>query len=136
MSKEVIYKTHFSRELLVSGECLGYKYWIMNFGTHPVAYVEIPKNHKLYGERRYSIDIDVHGGITYTSPELYIAPYEEIKDSWFIGWDYGHAGDYLGWFAEFGYYTPEYKKWTTKEIQQDVFNVCKQLKELEKVEDK
>ena len=28
----------------------GYQYWIINLGSHPTAYVEIPESHKYYGK--------------------------------------------------------------------------------------
>ena len=44
--KKMVYSSKRKRELLDSGEYLGYNYYILNLGTHPTAYVEIPKNHK------------------------------------------------------------------------------------------
>lgn len=73
-------------------------------------------------------DIPAHGGITYTDDNLTVCPLNDTD--WFIGWDYAHYNDYLG-YEEM--YPKEIqiqdKKWTTKEIQEEVFNVCKYLKE-------
>lgn len=131
--KKMIYSSKRKIELLGKGKYLDYNYYILNLGTYPTAYVEIPKNHKYYLKDFYEIDIDVHGGITYSDNYLFINENEKITNCWFIGWDYAHLGDYDG--CEM--IMPEEfrvggKKWTTMEILQDVRSVCKQLKESEK----
>lgn len=132
-AKEMIYGTNRIVDVLDSGKCFGYQYYILNLGTHPTAYVEIPNTHSCYKKRYDEIDIDVHGGLTYSKDYLYIPENENLKNSWFIGWDYAHAGDYFGYNENFLLYLQERnnKKWTTKEIQQDVYSVCEQLKEME-----
>lgn len=134
--KEMIYQKDEKRELLDSGICFGYKYYILNLGTHPTAYINIPKRHPFYNKDNYEIydicyDIEVHGGLTYSKGYLWISDNEKIK-GWFIGWDYGHYGDYAGYEEML----PKNirvggKKWTTEEIREEVYNVCKQLKEQE-----
>lgn len=133
--KEMIYQKDRKREVLDKGKCLGYEYYILNLGTHPTAYINIPEYHKFFGrlyDEIYDIcDIEVHGGLTYSEKELWISDSEKIE-GWFIGWDYVHYGDYAGYEEMF----PEHiriggKKWTTEEIREEVYNVCKQLKEQE-----
>lgn len=127
--KEMKYQTNRRKELLDSGKCMGYNYYILNLGTHPTAYVEVPKDHKYYLKHYDEIDINVHGGLTYSEEKLFLEN-EVLFESWFIGWDYAHFDDYLG-HEEL--YPEEYrtngKKWTTEEIKEEVYNVCKQLKE-------
>lgn len=48
----------------------------------------------------------------------------------FIGWDYSHYGDYLGYDRYYGC-DKEDKKWTTQEIFEEVKDACYQLKQLE-----
>lgn len=130
-AKEMKYGPNRITELLDTGKCFGYTYYIMNLGTHPTSYVEIPSNHKLYRKNYHNIDIEVHGGLTYSDDTLYIGENKKIQNSWFIGWDYAHWGDYTGYSEVMtSMYDKTDKKWTTKEIQQDVFNVCKQVSEL------
>ena len=130
--KEMIYKSEQKREVLDSGYCFGFRYYILSLGSHPTAYVEIPVNHLLY--RKYymeiedmGIDIDVHGGLTYSSDYLFLENGKELE-GWFIGWDYNHYSDYSGILN----FRPkdELKKWTTKEIQEEVMSVCHQLNNL------
>lgn len=128
------YKVEFNQheekqELLYQGTYKAYNFYIKNmYGDYPTAYIEIPKKSKLYGlfYGDYAESIDVHGGITYSKRHLYIGDDIELKDSWFIGWDYAHAGDYISFLPFKGG-----KKWTTEEILEDVIKVCKKLKKYE-----
>ena len=58
---------------------------------------------------------------------------DEMLNGWFIGWDYAHYNDYCGYdetlpieFKRGG------KKWTTEEIQEEVYFVCRQLRKVDK----
>jgi len=122
----MIYQADIKRELLYKNTYKDFNYYIMSMGTHPTAYIEIPKNNKFYKmdyNKIYDIcDVDVHGGLTYSNSYL-----RDIKDnSWFIGWDYAHAGDYMGYYKDFSKYgistinsLQDEKKWTTEEIIED-----------------
>lgn len=83
--KQMKYSFHRNRELLASGKYKGYQFYILNLGTCPTAYIEIPQGHKLYFVSYDSIDLDVHGGLTYSEKSLWISNKEELIDSWFIG---------------------------------------------------
>lgn len=129
--KQMIYSHNRKREVLDSGKCCNYNYYILNLGAFPTAYIEIPINHKLYSKHYDNIDIDVHGGLTYSGNYLWIDDETELKDSWFIGWDYAHYDDYLGYEKMYPIeMQTEGKKWTTEEIQEEVMDVCKQLERL------
>lgn len=122
------YQSNRCRELLAEGKYKGYKFYIYNLGTHPTAYIEIPNNSKLYGKSIGEVDISVHGGITYAESELV-----DLKDNWFIGWDYAHFGDYLGYEEMYpNELQTDGKKWTAKEILEEVFNAIDQIIEIEK----
>lgn len=60
---------------------------------------------------------------------LYIENEQKIEGK-FIGWDYGHAGDYAGYYGNEEVWEDE-KKWTTQEIYEEVKEACYQLKQLE-----
>lgn len=129
--KEMKYGFERENELLEKGKELGFTYYIINLGTHPTAYIEIPKGHKLYNKDCKDIykevDIDVHGGLTYSRNYLWIGKNQKIE-GWFIGWDYAHYGDYLGCEERF----PKElrtcgKKWTTEEILEEVKEACKKI---------
>lgn len=135
--KEMIYQTERKIETLDTGYCLGLLYYILNLGTHPCAYVKIPKTHKFYKKDYDDIDIDVHGGLTYSRDFLWVSENQKVK-GWFIGWDYAHYGDYLGFemlpiFNNLAKQQNKDKRWSTEEIFKDVKEVCYQIqKDIEK----
>ena len=123
-------------ELLCKCKYKNYNYYVLNLGTHPPAYIEIPKENKLYRKSydeiyKIGCDIDVHGGLTYSNNELMGVK----SENWFIGWDYAHCGDYCG-YEEF---MPESirtygKKWTTEEIIEECKNAIDQIIDFESKE--
>lgn len=138
MLKEMIYQSDRKIELLFNDIYKNYHYYILNLGTHPTAYIEIPKKNKLFGmdyDEIYNMgyDIDVHGGFTYSSDHLNISKNTTMQGSWFIGWDYAHAGDYAGYYEEMESYglcsfsKINNKKWTTEEIIEECKNAIDQI---------
>ncbi len=119
--KEMVYQKDRKTEVLYSGTYKGYDFYIMNLGTHPTAYVDVSNNQLLNGKYYGKIDIDVHGGLTYSADHLVIDT--GLIIGWFIGWDYAHFSDYSGLFPE---ELQTQKKWTTKEIFEDVKSVIEQ----------
>lgn len=113
-------------EVLADEQYRGYRFVIMNYGTHPCAYIVIPIGHPLWGkqycESQILKNIDVHGGFTFTDKHPW------IDDQWCIGWDYAHCDDYAAYYELFtsplGRTT---KKWTTAEILEEVKQVIDQL---------
>ena len=100
---------------LCSGVYKGYEFEILSYGTHPCAYIRIPKDHKLYQAAlncRYTDELllNCHGGVSFTG---YLHP--KRNDNWWVGWDYSHLGDYTSHCLS---YTD--KKWTTEEILDEV----------------
>lgn len=132
--KEMVYK-YFAEngqeviDMLDEGVYKGFHYVIVSYGTHPCAYVEIPGGHKLYdvSNKDELVDINCHGGITYVSKIGIIKPSNKNhRDGRWIGWDYAHCMDYCYSLYDFEFFH-EGKKWTTKEIFEDVKNVIEQL---------
>ena len=124
--KEMEYKSVVNKpkeyEILCQSRYMGYKVLIVNYFTHPCAYIGLPSNHK-YDHVYYDdiCDIDCHGGLTYSSDDHAVV--KELQYSgWFIGWDYAHSGDLCGTFPRLGD-----KKWTTMEIINECMSVVKQL---------
>ena len=130
--EKIVYKQLLSkdREVLENGLYNGYKFWIISYGSHPCAYVELQDTHPYYGKCNcdaYDLDIDVHGGITFGDFGLG----STISNKHFIlGWDYNHFNDY-NYNDDIRGYSSCGKKWTTEEIFEDVKNVINQLKEVE-----
>ena len=134
--KKMEYGKERRTELLCKSKYKNYNYYVLNLGTHPTAYIEIPKENKLYRKSydeiyKIGCDIDVHGGLTYSNNELMGVK----SENWFIGWDYAHCGDYCG-YEEF---MPESirtygKKWTTEEIIEECKNAIDQIIDFESKE--
>ena len=130
--KEMIYQKDRKVEVLDTGFCYGYLYYILNLGTHPTAYIKIPETHLYHKCKSYNeMPLDVHGGLTYMEDYLHVENGQTIEGK-FVGWDYGHICDYTGYrelFGGFGF--EDEKKWTTEEIFAEVKEACYQLKEAE-----
>ena len=120
--KPMIYQIDRKIELLYALNYKNYNFYIFNLGTHPTAYIEIPKGHKFYKKHYDRINLNVHGGLTYSDSELMGID----TKNWFIGWDYAHLGDYIGYEEQYGI-NPKDKKWTTEEIIKDCENAIDQL---------
>ncbi len=127
--KEMEYTTNLKfTGILDKGIKDGFYWCIVSLGIHPCAYVAVTKDHPYFEKNVDDIPIDVHGGITYDSNDLQWNPVL-LEDVWWIGWDYGHAGDFSGCYLRPKMtFTPEEKKWTTQEIKNEVFKVIEQLK--------
>ena len=83
-------------QILDEGTYNNYHYIIVSYGTHPCAYVKLPKNHKWYGKHYDYIPIKCHGGLSYTSGSGVVFPddHPNHSDGFWIGWDYSHYDDY------------------------------------------
>ena len=134
--KEMKYGKERRTELLCKGKYKNYNYYVLNLGTHPTAYIEIPKENKLYRKSydeiyKIGCDIDVHGGLTYSNNELMGVK----SENWFIGWDYAHCGDYCGYEECMPESIRTYgKKWTTEEIIEECKNAIDQIIDFESKE--
>jgi hypothetical protein len=120
----------FPAYLIAMGEHAGYTFYVKNLnGRHPTAYICVPEGHPLYGKcLTDEIPLKVHGGVTYAEGRLYHAE----GSGWYIGWDYGHAGDYAAYYEEGSYLYENSKRWTVDEIIDECVSACEQLEEMEK----
>ena len=123
--KEMIYDGREKREILYEGRYRNFHFVIVSYGSHPCAYVKIPKGHPCYGMDYDDIDVDVHGGLTFGDDLDHVLAHRGLNTFW-IGWDYAHCGDCYQ-----TRYIPDDtgRKWTTKEIYEDVKSVIRQLGE-------
>jgi len=124
------YDKHQSAPIaLARGKYKGFPFLILSLGTHPTAYVCVPKGHKFYKKGYSTINasgiITPHGGVTYTGE--FVAK-SSITDKWWVGWDYAHPlmGDYTPLLPDNFYHT-DAKKWTREEVISEVKDVIDQL---------
>jgi hypothetical protein len=128
--KEMVYKNYMENgqeviEILDEGIYKSFHYVIVSYGTHPCAYIEIPKDN--VSDEDELIDISCHGGITYVSTAgLFKPSNKNHRDGHWIGWDYAHCMDYCYSLYNSGLLNDN-KKWTTKEILEEVKDVIEQL---------
>jgi len=114
-------------EQIAAGTYKGLDYYVLSLGTHPCGYVNVVGT-KLYGKDYDDIDIECHGGLTYANKSL-----RTVNDTgWFIGFDYAHYGDYMGYDSLYSFdLTSDDKRWTTEEIVEECKNVIEQIIRLE-----
>ena len=88
MSKEPTSFSFFHRGFPCLG-CIG------NLETW-CGYVGVGEEHPLYKIHYDDIEIEVHGGLTFSSCDL---PYDGVSEVWWLGFDCAHAGDRIPGFS-------------------------------------
>lgn len=123
--------------VIAQGSYNGLNYYVKNInGRHPTAYVEIPQGHKAYNMNFDSIQddyvsLEVHYGVTYEDNVLLAVDNEGSRGHKFVGWDYGHAGDFEGYYmGTGGVLETSSKRWTTEEIVEECKSAIDQINAL------
>jgi hypothetical protein len=128
--KQMIYTLNRKNkgEILATGTYKNFKYYVVSYGTHPCAYVDV-SNTLLANKDYHENDIDCHGGLTYGRDYLSAVDTGRANGKWYIGWDYDHYGDYTSnpFINMFGIYGECEKRWTTEEIVAECKNVINQI---------
>lgn len=126
MIKEMEYTNYTRLELLDSGVYHNRKYQIINYGTHPCAYVEF--HHELKRDSDEWYDTPCHGSITFDD----YPHWDKTDVTYYIGWDYAHSTDWLGYLSAEENIKEHRKKWTTESIFEEVKQVIDYLNEMRK----
>ena len=116
-------------------ELSGYKCKVWRHRTYGAlnGYVAIPKGHKMWGQPYESIDVEVHGGLTY-------AEEDKVTGEWVLGFDCNHADDFAPKLAltlmkyvdkstedlEFRMKATKYRDWVY--VKEQVCSLARQLK--------
>ena len=122
--------------VIAQGFYNGLNYYVKNInGRHPTAYVEIPQGHKAFGMDFCNYEfpqlIEVHGGVTYQDSVLLTVDDDGERGHKFVGWDYGHAGDFEGYYiGTGGVLETSGKRWTTEEIVEECKSAIDQINAL------
>lgn len=114
--KPMIYRSKYCEEILCHDTYNGYEFVVKSYGSHPCAYIGIPKGHKFYKKNYSDVVFDelnnyIHFGLTYSQFGIHGL----MTDKWVIGWDYSHYTDHSG-FSEI----TMGKRWMTEEILEEV----------------
>ena len=113
--------------ILATDTYKGLTYYVLNLGTHPCAYVDVTGTDLQYKDYN-DIDIECHFGLTYSREYLNGVN----RKGWFIGWDYAHCDDYVGYKEPFfETMRSKGKRWTTEEIVAECKDVIDQIIEME-----
>lgn len=133
LEMEYGYEMGKEKKVLAEGEFKKYPFKIISYGTHPCAYIGLTKKSRFYREKYENIDLPVHGGLTFggTLPWL-------DRGFYWIGWDYSHLYDFTGIhlnpaltkYSE--YFIKNKKRWTVKEMLQEVEEAIRKLDRMEK----
>lgn len=107
-------------ETIATGSHNGYDFKILWYRYHPNAYIRIPESHPHYGKDYTEIDDKgiVHCGFTFSGKNL--NKKYGLPDGWYLGWDYGHIGDYADYHVGCKL---DGRRWTVSEITAE----CRQI---------
>lgn len=134
--RKMKYEPSFSYKLLYANIKDGYHIAVVSYGTHPCAYVSVPKGHPYYGKAWDEIPIECHGGVTFSEPNCSFIKWNDDcakEDIWWIGWDYAHFGDFSGIYMLPGHEPfTDTSVWETRLIKDECLDVVKQLKKAAK----
>jgi hypothetical protein len=87
-------------------------------------YILIPEGHPLHGKHYDDIDVEVHGGLTFSEKASDLTHWKEIKEedrkSWVIGFDTCHCDD-------------NSENWNKEKVRKETNKLLKQLKKLSKL---
>jgi hypothetical protein len=139
-----LYSGYEQDKIVASGifTLTGYKnkihWFIRTRGYFPTAYVEyIGENKDLsLNGLDDSLHNKVHGGITYFDVGVPGHRTEDFEGglACYVGWDYAHDGDYVGFLF---LNRKDAKKWSLEEVKSEVFDECEAMIKLygEKIEE-
>lgn len=118
-------------EVIAQGEYNNFKYYVLNLGTHPCAYIDVTDTKLVgmeFGDIYYKTKIECHCGFTYS--RNYLTSVDESGKRYYIGWDYAHYGDYIGYETMFpSELIMGSKMYNTAEMVQECKNVINQIVE-------
>jgi hypothetical protein len=88
------------------------------------AYIGVPKGHPFYGKGYNDINIECHGGLTFSEPA-----HDKWPDGfWWFGWDYAHFGDAAFYDLDHGGIGSADLPWEPSCVKQQFTDVIKQFR--------
>ena len=143
MKKEtnVLYEYREVSACVAGGTVGRYEYCVVTNSRVPCAYVKLPNDHPYFNKNYGECEIEVHGGLTYSDIDCRT---QEGNTGWWLGWDYGHFGDFTDTYLEIQMFNAilagtQYegasigadKIWTVDEIVNECHSVIGQLRAVE-----
>ena len=92
-----------------------------------IAYIKLSENSPFRNKHYNEIPLGVHGDLTFSGNNATVLKGIAIREDWWIGWDYGHFGDYIH-----GDSKSSSKVWTLEEVEAEVHKAILDLVNLEK----
>lgn len=107
-------------EVLYLGKYKKYDFFVLNLGTHPTAYIRIPKTHPFFGKsyEECSPNEPIIEPLTFSDSSAIFKDSlnQKVPDGWYLGIDFAHMGDWLGYWSEEENIKWGNHKYTTAEI--------------------
>ena len=121
------YSDTYQIEILKEGEFARRHFVILSIGYYPCAYVEFFD--EIDEDSLKWENIPCHGDVTYQGSAYWNEELKIIKkdNRYYIGWDYGHKYDWVGYKTDEENILEGNKKWTLQEVFSDVRRVIKYL---------
>lgn len=119
--KELIYQSTYSlRQVIADDYFKGVRFLCVNIGDHPCAYIQstqefVDRHTDKYGNIP---DLEVHGGVDHTGTFERMTGMENYDGVW-IGWSYGHSGDWTGHMSNEKNTKCGHRKYTTADLIAD-----------------
>lgn len=101
----------------------------LNLGF-PLAYVKLPKNHPWKRKKNYwNIPLEVHGSLTFMArvKTKEDAGWQGFDKGTWIGWDYGHAGDYVDYGDGTGFSALGERHWSDVEVEEEIKSAIRKI---------
>jgi len=111
------YKEFFCNPIMLAeGNCRGYQFYVISYGTHPCCYIGVPEGHRLFNKHYDTFNFECHGGLTYSGFLHHVYPKLNVNtENWYLGWDYAHFLDRTG--------AIEGIEWNTQDLVKEVESV-------------
>lgn len=122
--EEMVYEPRHDPRTICEGNIDRIDFKIKSLGSHPTAYIKVPKESNYFNSDYNDIPINIHGGLTYGNTEN--------NNEFWVGWDYAHIGDYC--YDFFTIFNSEERKYTVDDILVDVESAIKQLNKITEIE--
>lgn len=115
--------------IVAKGRIGEHDFAIINRNFHPCSYIRLNDDSPFVDKDYDDIPLDCHYGLTYKERHTNLG-FEELQEGTWIGWDYGHCGD----FCRYDDPDDGDHKYTVAELINELIFACGHLTALEECE--